>query len=115
MFKFLFISFFTATSLFAQIPTYVPSNGLVGWWPFDGNANDLSGNNLNGNFINSSYTAGIQGQCATFNGNNSMILQNSTGIWHYFVYVLESNSTKFYKNSQYLGQISNISHALCFG
>lgn len=31
-----------------SIPTYIPSNGLVGWWPFNGNANDLSGNNNNG-------------------------------------------------------------------
>lgn len=31
-----------------NIPSYVPTNGLVGWWPFNGNANDESGNNLNG-------------------------------------------------------------------
>jgi len=36
-----------ATSTFAQIPTYVPTNGLVGWWPFNGNANDESGNGNN--------------------------------------------------------------------
>ena len=24
-----------------NLPGYVPSNGLVGWWPFCGNANDL--------------------------------------------------------------------------
>ena len=35
-------------SLVAQIPSYVPSNGLVGWWPFNGNANDESGNGNNG-------------------------------------------------------------------
>jgi hypothetical protein len=29
---------------FAQIPT----NGLVGYYPFSGNSNDLSGNNNNG-------------------------------------------------------------------
>jgi hypothetical protein len=28
----------------AQVPSYVPSNGLVGWWPFNGNANDESSN-----------------------------------------------------------------------
>jgi hypothetical protein len=28
----------------AQVPSYVPTNGLVGWWPFNGNANDESGN-----------------------------------------------------------------------
>ncbi len=31
-----------------QLPSYVPTNGLVGYWPFNGNANDISGNNLNG-------------------------------------------------------------------
>jgi hypothetical protein len=29
-------------------PSYVPTNGLVGWWPFNGNANDESGNGNNG-------------------------------------------------------------------
>ena len=33
---------------FAQVPSYVPTNGLVGWWPFNGNANDESGNGNNG-------------------------------------------------------------------
>ena len=30
----------------AQVPSYVPTNGLVGWWPFNGNANDESGTSL---------------------------------------------------------------------
>ena len=30
-----------------NLPNYVPSNGLVGWWPFNGNANDGSGNGNN--------------------------------------------------------------------
>lgn len=32
----------------AQVPSYVPTNGLVGYWPFNGNANDASGNGNNG-------------------------------------------------------------------
>ena len=32
----------------AQVPSYVPTNGLVGYWPFNGNANDESGNGNNG-------------------------------------------------------------------
>jgi hypothetical protein len=36
------------TSSFAQIPSYVPTNGMIGWWPFDGNANDLSPNGNDG-------------------------------------------------------------------
>ena len=33
---------------FGQVPSYVPTNGLVGWWGFNGNANDESGNGNNG-------------------------------------------------------------------
>jgi len=32
----------------AQLPSYVPTNGLVAWYPFNGNANDESGNGNNG-------------------------------------------------------------------
>ncbi len=32
---------------FGQVPSYVPTNGLVGWWPFNGNPNDESGNGNN--------------------------------------------------------------------
>lgn len=31
-----------------EVPAYIPTNGLVGWWPFNGNANDESGNGHNG-------------------------------------------------------------------
>ena len=34
--------------ILAQVPSYVPTNGLVGWWPFTGNAIDSSGNGNNG-------------------------------------------------------------------
>ena len=33
---------------FGQIPNYVPSDGLVAWYPFNGNANDESGNGNDG-------------------------------------------------------------------
>ncbi|MBK9254518.1 MAG: T9SS type A sorting domain-containing protein [Saprospiraceae bacterium] len=32
----------------SQIPSYVPKDGLVGWWPFNTNAIDVSGNGNNG-------------------------------------------------------------------
>lgn len=39
----------TALSTIAQIiPSYVPTNGLVAWYPFNGNANDESGKNNHG-------------------------------------------------------------------
>ena len=38
----------TAATMAQNVPSYVPTNGLVGWWPFNGNANDESGNGNNG-------------------------------------------------------------------
>jgi hypothetical protein len=39
---------FSVATVAQNVPNYVPTNGLVGWWPFNGNANDESGNNNNG-------------------------------------------------------------------
>jgi hypothetical protein len=44
-------------NLWAQVPNYVPTNGLVGWWPFNGNANDESGNGNNGTNNGATLTA----------------------------------------------------------
>ena len=45
----LIVALLFATNLMAQnVPNYVPTNGLVGWWPFNGNANDESGNGNHG-------------------------------------------------------------------
>jgi hypothetical protein len=43
-----FLTFLIVLSAEAQVPSYVPTNGLVGYWPFNGNANDESGNGNNG-------------------------------------------------------------------
>lgn len=37
-------------------PVYVPTDGLVGWWPFTGNANDSSGKGNNGVVYSASLT-----------------------------------------------------------
>ena len=38
----------TFTGIVEQVPSYVPIVGLKGWWGFNGNANDLSGNGNHG-------------------------------------------------------------------
>lgn len=38
----------TTIAIPQTIPSYYPTSGLVGWWPFNGNANDESGNGNNG-------------------------------------------------------------------
>lgn len=56
--KLTFILSITLTlSAFAQVPSYVPTNGLVGWWPFNGNANDESGNGNNGTVNGATLTS----------------------------------------------------------
>jgi hypothetical protein len=42
------LSVCVSTFVRAQLPSYIPSNGLVAWYPFNGNANDESGNGFNG-------------------------------------------------------------------
>ena len=45
-----------AIATMAQVPNYVPTNGLVGYWPFDGNAIDESGNGNDGAVIGTVLT-----------------------------------------------------------
>ncbi|NBV09586.1 MAG: LamG domain-containing protein, partial [Flavobacteriia bacterium] len=65
--------------IFAQIPTYVPANGLVGWWPFNGNANDESGNGNHGTVNGATLTTDRFGNvngAYSFNGSNVLIPLN---------------------------------------
>lgn len=60
----------------AQVPSYVPSNGLVGWYPFTGNANDLSGSGNNGTVNGAILTTdrfGDANRAYFFNGNQENI------------------------------------------
>ena len=70
-----------ATATLAQtVPNYVPSNGLVGWWPFNGNAIDESVNTNDGTVNGATLTAdrfGNAGKAYGFNGINNNIVVNS--------------------------------------
>ena len=73
--------FLFSTNLFAQLPTYVPKNGLMGWWGFNGNANDESGNNLNGSVYGSTPAKdrfANDSSCYFFDGEDDYI---SLGDW----------------------------------
>jgi hypothetical protein len=65
-----------ATSLlYSQIPT----NGLIAWYPFNGNANDESGNGINGT-VNTAIPApdrfGNANSAYSFDGTNRSIIAN---------------------------------------
>jgi uncharacterized protein (TIGR02145 family) len=72
----LFISCFT-TKLYSQsVPSYVPTNGLVGWWGFNGNAQDGSGNGNHGTVNGATLTTdrfGNQNGAYSFDGINDFI------------------------------------------
>ncbi|MFM2201759.1 MAG: hypothetical protein RL040_959 [Bacteroidota bacterium] len=60
----------------AQVPSYVPTDGLVGWWPFCGNANDESGNGHHGNVNNATLIQdrfGIVESAFSFDGIDDFI------------------------------------------
>ena len=72
--------------LFAQVPSYVPSEGLVGWWPFNGNAEDESDYNNNGTIYGPTLTEDREG--------NSNAAYNFNGVFDY-IEVLDDNSLDF--------------------
>ena len=84
----LIIAILFVSNVMAQnIPSYVPKDGLVGWWPFNGNANDESGNGNHGTVNGATLTSdrfGNANKAYNFDGiddniifNNSPIIKNS--------------------------------------
>lgn len=66
----------TALTMAQNVPNYVPTNGLVGWWPFNGNANDESGNGNNGTVNGATLTMnrfGAANSAFHFDGASSFI------------------------------------------
>jgi hypothetical protein len=67
----------TAQMIIAQVPSYVPTNGLLGYYPFNGNANDISINGNNGTALGGvSLTQdrfGISNSAYSFDGINDYI------------------------------------------
>jgi hypothetical protein len=65
-----------AATMAQSVPSYVPTNGLVGWWPFNGNANDESGNGNNGTVNGATLTTdrfGNANQAYDFDGVDDFI------------------------------------------
>lgn len=67
-------------TLLAQVPSYVPTNGLVGYWPFNGNANDVSGNGNNGTVNGATLTTDRNGNANSAYDFNYNGLQWNSGL-----------------------------------
>jgi hypothetical protein len=77
------IAGFAVTSLAQTVPNYVPSNGLVGWWPFNGNATDESINTNDGTVNGATLTADRFGNASSaysFDGVDDFIMTSYLGI-----------------------------------
>jgi hypothetical protein len=106
--------------IFAQIPTYVPANGLVGWWPFNGNTNDESGNGNHGTVNGATLTNdrfGNANKAYSFNGNNFIsVPHNSTfnmsqATWNVWV---TKNSASLGNGMYIFGKRDNAQHHITF-
>jgi hypothetical protein len=67
---------FSFYTLSQTLPSYLPTDGLVAYYPFNGNANDESGNGNNGTVNGATLTAdrsGISNSAFSFNGSNNFI------------------------------------------
>jgi uncharacterized protein YaiE (UPF0345 family) len=67
---------FTAMTFAQNIPNYLPTNGLVGWYPFNGNANDESLLGTSGTITNATLSEdrfNNQNNAYYFNGVNAII------------------------------------------
>ena len=77
----IFVLFLFISVKAQMLPAYVPKSGLVGWWQFNGNANDLSGKGNNGN-VNGAILVtdrnGIKNSAYGFDGKDDYI---STDKW----------------------------------
>jgi Concanavalin A-like lectin/glucanases superfamily len=71
---FLVLLAWLASALGAMAAGVPAPPGLVGWWPGDGNANDMAGTNNGILMAGATDTnAGYDGQCFTFDGTNAFV------------------------------------------
>lgn len=66
-----------------NLPGYAPTDSLVGWWPFNGNANDESGNGNNGTVNGATLTTdrfGNKNSAYYFNNNQDINCGNSSSL-----------------------------------
>ena len=90
--KLLLLIGFASLTMNAQVPSYVPTNGLVAYYPFSGNANDVSGNANNGTNNGATLTTDRFG-----NANSAYFFNGSTN----YINVPSNNTLNFETNNSF--------------
>ena len=125
--KSLILSLLLGSSIIAQTPSYIPKNELIGWWPFNGNAYDESGNGNNGTVNGATLTTGHDGTSNSaykFNGmtnyikvknNSSLNIQTgqSLSLSFWVKHDISSTNIDKYIISKYSGNINTSSAFAC--
>ena len=78
-----FILFIIPIGISQDLPSYVPSDGLVAYYPFNGNANDKSGNGCHGTVYGATLTAdrsGNENSSYNFDGVDDYISGTMQGV-----------------------------------
>lgn len=116
------------TTMMAQsTPSYIPSNGLVGWWPFNGDAKDESGKNNHGTVTGATLAAdrfGNPNKAYSFDGvnNHRIVVPNSTSLnitgaelsIAYWVYSDNSSNDALFKGVSKGGWTTGTGYELIF-
>ena len=106
-----FILFYFTLCGIAQVPSYVPTNGLVGWWSFSGSAQDDSGNGNNGTVNGPSLTTdrwNCPNRAYLFNANN-ITLSNTSSVFSPNQFTISGWFNSTYSTSAYITVFSNFS------
>jgi uncharacterized protein (TIGR02145 family) len=72
-----------ATACFGQVPDYVPTDGLVAWYPFNGNVQDESGNGLHASEFAVAFgenRANAPASCIELPSSNSKVVTPILGV-----------------------------------
>jgi len=83
---FVFPLLFITVISFGQVPNYVPTDSLVGWWGFNGNANDEYGNANDGTVNDAVLTidhSGNSNSAYPFNGTSDYIELPYSTSWNF--------------------------------
>ena len=75
-----FIGWLTALVSDAKIASFQPSDGLVAYWPGEGNANDIVGGNHGTLRGGATFATGVVGQAFSFDGVDDGFTASSTGL-----------------------------------
>ncbi|MFN6225265.1 MAG: FISUMP domain-containing protein [Bacteroidota bacterium] len=106
-----------------SLPSYVPTNGLVGWWGFNGNAQDGSGNGNHGTVNGATLTAdrfGNPNKAYSFDGlddiiEGSLLGLTNTSVTTVSAWVKYMGDTGGRPYDTYFQLGENSSHTLAYG